>query len=43
MWIEIFKLGKQTDSKERTREYTAVDLDAIVDGYDPEHHEAPVL
>jgi len=43
MWVEVFKTGKWIDSQGREREWTEDDLDRIVEKYDPEYHEAPVV
>lgn len=42
-WIEVFRTGKHVDSKGRVRNFTAADLDMIVDKYDPSVHEAPAV
>lgn len=42
-WIEIFRTGSHTDSAGRTKEWTAQDLDRIVESYDPAKHEAPLV
>lgn len=42
-WFEIFRAGKQTDSKGSTREWTIEDLDKIVSSYEPLKHEAPAV
>src|SRR3990167_3692661 len=41
--IEIFKTGKHTDSNGNTREWTEDDLSKIVNSYNPQVHEAPVV
>lgn len=40
-WIPIFKTGKHTAMNGKTREWTAADLDHIVNSYDPLKSEAP--
>jgi hypothetical protein len=42
-WIEIFKAGKHTDSKGRTRVWTKEDLDKAASSYNPAEHEAPAV
>lgn len=42
-WVEIFKAGKQTDSKGRTQEFTATDLDQVVSNLDPTHPPKHVI
>ena len=42
-WIEIFRAGRQTDNRGRTRNWTESDLDKMVETYDPATHEAPVV
>ena len=42
-WIEIFRVGRHTDAAGNTREWTEGDLQKIVDKYNPEEHEAPVV
>lgn len=42
-WVEIFKAGKQTDSKGRTQEFTASDLDQVVANLDPAHPPKHVI
>lgn len=42
-WVEVFRVGKHTDSQGREREFTASDLDRMVAGYDPAKHEAPAV
>lgn len=41
--IEIFRAGRHTDMHGRTIEFTADDLKAIAEGYDPELSPAPVV
>ena len=48
MWIEIFKTGLHTDSNGQTQEFTAEDLDKIVQTYNTQIKEdasnaAPVV
>lgn len=42
-WFAIFKTGKHTDSTGNTKEWTEEDLDKIVESYDPQKHEAPIV
>lgn len=42
-WFAIFKAGKHTDSSGNTKEWTEADLDKIVENYDPNKHEAPIV
>lgn len=42
-YFEIFRTGKQTDSRGNTRTWTEEDLDKIVNTYDPATNEAPVV
>ncbi len=42
-WIEVFKSGKHTDSKGNTRMWNDEDLDRIIQNYDAQEHEAPVV
>lgn len=42
-WIEIFRTGEHTDAAGNRRAWTEADLDAIVAGYDPAQHEAPLV
>jgi hypothetical protein len=42
-WIEIFRAGKNTDSKGRTRTWTQADLDKMVSSYSPSDYEAPIV
>lgn len=42
-WIAVFRTGKQTDSNGNERVWTEGDLDHIVNSYNPEQHEAPVV
>jgi hypothetical protein len=42
-WIEVFRVGKHTDSGGNSREWTEQDLETIVSKYDPAHHEAPAV
>lgn len=42
-WVEVFRVGKHTDSQGREREFSAADLDRMVTGYDPAKHEAPAV
>ena len=41
--FEIFRTGKHTSDKGITNEYTNEDLDKIVNNYNPEEHEAPIV
>lgn len=43
MWIPIFRTGTWTDSSGNTRTWTEEDLDRIVERYNPQEHEAPVV
>ena len=42
-WNAIFRTGRHTDSSGISREFTTADLDAMVAGYDPAYHEAPLV
>jgi hypothetical protein len=42
-WIQVFRIGRQTDSAGNLREWTPADLDKIASLYDPAQHEAPVV
>lgn len=42
-WFAIFKTGKHTDSAGNTKEWTEKDLDKIIESYDPNKHEAPIV
>lgn len=42
-WVEVFRVGKHTDSGGNTREWTEQDLDTIISKYDPSNHEAPAV
>lgn len=42
-WVEVFRVGKHTDSGGNTREWTEQDLETIVSKYDPANHEAPAV
>lgn len=42
-WFEIFKTGLHTDSTGRTRDWKEDDLDRIVNNYNPEQYEAPIV
>lgn len=42
-WVEVFRVGKQTDSAGNTDEWTKSDLDKIVSNYNTGKHEAPVV
>ncbi len=42
-WFEILKAGTFTDSAGRSHTFSETDLDAIVSGYDPAQHEAPIV
>lgn len=41
-WIEIFRGGKQTDSKGRTHDGDAL-IDKAVNNFDAKHHEPPIV
>lgn len=41
--IAVFKAGDHTDSQGRMRTWTKDDLAKIAAGYNPEHHEAPIV
>lgn len=41
--IEIFRAGRHTDMHGRSIEFTAADLQAIAEGYDPTLSQAPVV
>jgi hypothetical protein len=41
--FEIFRTGKHTSDKGITNEYTNEDLDKIVNNYNPQEHEAPIV
>lgn len=43
MWLTIFKTGTHTDSQGRTKTWTEEDLERIVESYDPEQREAPLV
>jgi len=43
MWVEIFKTGTHTDGSGRTRTWTIKDLDKIVNDYEPDKREAPLV
>lgn len=43
MILEIFKIGDHTSSNGKTKSYTIKDLDTIVDSYNPEEREAPLV
>lgn len=42
-WIEVFRAGKQTDSKGNTKVWSEQDLDKIVEQYNGGNHEAPIV
>lgn len=42
-WIEVFRAGRWTDNRGRTRQWTEADLDRMVASYDPANHEAPAV
>ena len=42
-WTPIFRAGTHTDSGGHTRTFTREDLDKVVDSYDPQTHEAPLV
>ena len=41
--INIFKAGKHTSASGQSLEFTESDLQATVDAYNPETHEAPIV
>jgi hypothetical protein len=43
MWIEVFKAGTWTDASGKTREWSIHDIDRIIDNYDAELNEAPLV
>lgn len=42
-WIEIFKIGDHTDSSGNRQFWDQSDLDTIVDNYNPQVREAPLV
>ncbi len=42
-WFEIFKTGEHTDSAGKKKNWTEADLNYMVEKYDPEQHEAPIV
>ena len=42
-WIEIFRVGEQSDSQGNTRKWTVSDLEKIVKNYDAKKHEVPLV
>jgi hypothetical protein len=42
-WVEVFKVGTQTDSEGRTHQVTSDFLDQVVTHYDPALHESPAV
>jgi len=42
-WVEVFRAGVQTDSSGNTRKWTTSDLKKIVNNYNAQKHEAPVV
>jgi hypothetical protein len=42
-WITIFKTGRHTDSSGVTRDFSTNDLDRMVQEYNPDNHEAPLV
>jgi hypothetical protein len=42
-WIEVFKIGKHTDSSGNIRDWTLKDLEKIASSYNPQKHEAPIV
>ncbi|NUN08039.1 MAG: hypothetical protein HUU54_02575 [Ignavibacteriaceae bacterium] len=42
-WFEIFRSGEHTDSSGKSRSWSDSDLDKIVDSYNPQIHEAPIV
>lgn len=42
-WFAIFKTGKHIDSLGNEKEWTESDLDKIVESYDKNKHEAPIV
>lgn len=43
MWIEVFKAGTWTDASGKTREWSIHDIDRIIENYDAELNEAPLV
>lgn len=42
-WIAIFKTGTHTDSNGNTKDWTEKELDNIVEKYNPQEHESPIV
>ncbi len=42
-WFPVFKSGKHKDSNGKERNWTIQDLDTIIQKYDPEFSEAPIV
>lgn len=42
-WFAIFKTGTHTDSSGNTKNWTEEDIDKIVNNYDPQKNEAPIV
>ena len=42
-WFEIFKTGIWTDAAGNTREWTTEDLDTLIENYNPEEAEVPLV
>lgn len=42
-WVEVFRVGEQTDASGDTRVWTDSDLNKIVKSYDVKKHEAPLV
>ena len=42
-WFEIFRTGTHTDTNGNTRTWTEEDLDSIINNYQPDQYEAPIV
>jgi hypothetical protein len=42
-WIEVFRVGRHTDSGGNTQDWTFKDLEKIASSYNPQEHEAPIV
>ncbi len=42
-WHEVFRAGKHTSSNGQAKDWTEKDLDKIVEKYNPDFHEAPIV
>jgi len=42
-WVEVFRIGEHTDSSGNTRDWNSSDLEEIVNHYNTNKHEAPVV